>query len=74
MRAKAMRGEYQRLDNKACLPAYAMELLADRRHLIVISNNASVRGNDAALGSDNFESQTPQHDKDFQTGLGAYPW
>ncbi len=74
MQTKAMRGEYQRLDNKACIEAYAVELVTDRRHLIVVSNNASVKGNGAVLGSGNFEYQTPQRDKDLAKGFDPYPW
>lgn len=74
MQPKAMRGEYERLENKACIEAYAAEFLTDRRHLIVVSNNASLRGNGAVLDSGNFEYQTPQRDKELAKGFDPYPW
>ena len=74
MQTKAMRGEYERLDNKACIEAYAVELVTDRRHLLVVANNASLEDNGAVLGSGNFEYQTPQRDKDLDKGFDPYPW
>lgn len=74
MQAQAMRSEYERLDNKACIEAYAVDLVTDRRHLIVVSNNASLRGNGAVLDSGNFEYQTPQRDKELAKGFDPYPW
>ena len=65
---------YQRLDNRQCIEAYAQDLITDRRTLVVISSNASTRGDGSVLGSGNFEYETPERAGELEIGYDPYPW
>lgn len=66
--------EYERLDNKACIEAYAVDLVTDRRGLVVVSHNASTHNDGSVLNSANFEYQTPSRDHELALGYDPYPW
>ena len=49
---------YERLDNAACIEAYAKDFITDRRTLVIIASNSSTEGG-SLLGSDNYELSSP---------------
>ena len=58
---------YERLDNAACIEAYAKDFITDRRTLVIIASNSSTEGG-SLLGSDNYELSSPG------TGWAPYNW
>lgn len=49
---------YERLENAACIEAYAQDFITDRRTLVIIASNSSTDGG-SLLGSDNYELASP---------------
>ena len=49
---------YERLDNAACIEAYAKDFITDRRTLVIIASNSSTEGG-SLLKSDNYELSSP---------------
>jgi hypothetical protein len=45
---------YEKLDNAACIEAYAKDFITDRRTLVIIASNSSTESG-SLLGSDNYE-------------------
>jgi hypothetical protein len=58
---------YERLENTACIEAYAKDFITDRRTLVIIASNSSTEGG-SLLGSDNYELSSPG------TGWTPYSW
>ena len=58
---------YERLENAACIEAYAKDFITDRRTLVIIASNSSTEGG-SLLGSDNYELSSPG------TGWTPYNW
>jgi hypothetical protein len=52
---------YERLDNAACIEAYAKDFITDRRTLVIIASNSSTEGG-SLLGGDNYELAPPSVD------------
>jgi hypothetical protein len=49
---------YERLENAACIEAYAKDFITDRRTLVIIASNSSTEGG-SLLGGDNYELGSP---------------
>jgi hypothetical protein len=58
---------YERLENAACIEAYAKDFITDRRTLVIIASNSSTDGG-SLLGSDSYELSSPG------TGWAPYDW
>lgn len=67
-------GYYERLENLDCIKSYAVDLLTDRRTLIVISSNVSKHDNGAVLGSGNQEYVEPERWYTLAQGYDPYTW
>jgi hypothetical protein len=68
------RNEFDRLEKVDCIKAYAVDLLTDRRTLVVVSSNASTHGNGAVLGSGNQEYVKPERWYTLAEGYNPYTW
>lgn len=68
------RSEFERLENADCIRAYAVDLLTERRTLVLISSNSSTHGNGAVLGSGNQEYVKPERWYTLQEGYNPYTW
>ena len=53
-------GKFERLEKIDCIRSYAVDLVTDRRSLVVISSNTSKHDNGAVLGSGNQEYVKPE--------------
>ena len=49
---------YEKLDNAACIDAYAKDFITDRRTLVIIASNSSTESG-SLLGGDNYELCLP---------------
>ena len=49
---------YERLENAACIEAYAKDFITDRQTLVIIASNSSTDSG-SLLGSDNYELSSP---------------
>ena len=69
-----MQQEWERLENADCIRAYANDLITDRRHVVVVSSNASVRDTGSVIGSQNQEYILPDRWYVLQEGYDPYTW
>ncbi len=58
---------YERLENAACIEAYAKDFITDRRTLVIIASNSSTESG-SLLGGDNYGLGSPG------TGWAPYDW
>ena len=66
--------EWERLENVDCIRAYANDLITDRRHVVVVSSNASIRDTGSVIGSQNQEYVLPERWYTLAEGYNPYTW
>ena len=74
VQSSVMQQEWERLENADCIRAYANDLITDRRHVVVVSSNASIHDTGSVIGSQNQEYILPERWYVLQEGYDPYTW